>query len=105
MDESTNYIPDDELAAAPLDPSYRLRGENGSAMVAHVLGLMHSQETRRRRLRKHALELRRKTVEVLLANLAVSALHRINPNRPVAVSFHKDRYRTRDRSCYSCHLR
>lgn len=94
MTSETTYLISDEDAAraVPFDPSYRLPGKAGSAFVSHVLGLMGGEDSRQRALRASALELRRLTVEVLLANLIVSALHSINPCRPVALSFHKNRY-------------
>lgn len=92
-------IPDDELdGAAQLDPSYRLLGTSGAALVTHVLGLMEKRENRQRQLRQADAERRRLTVEVLLANIVASALHSINPDRPVIVSFHKPRYTALDLS-------
>lgn len=92
-DENVSYIPDEELAlSTPFGPGYRLSGENGSAMISHVLKLMAQRETRQKKLRPNDFEARRLTVEVLLANVIVSAFHSINPMRSVAVTFHKNAY-------------
>jgi hypothetical protein len=93
IDENVSYIPDDEVAlSAPFAPDYRLFGENGSAIISRALELMAQREARHRRLRPADYEARRLTVEVLLANIIVSALHSINPTRSVAVTFHKNSY-------------
>ena len=78
--------------ATSLRTELRFRGENGTAFVAHVLGLMEALETRVRHMRGPSLELRRLTVEVLLSNLAAAALNWMNPQRFVAVTFHRPRY-------------
>ena len=91
--QESSYIPDEELAAAvPFEPSYRFKGPKGATLVSCVMELMTQQENRTRQLKAADFETRRLTVEALLANLAVSALHSIKPDRLVALSFHKPRY-------------
>lgn len=83
----------DELnASAPFDPERRLTGEGGAAVIAHVLDLMATSEDRGRPLTKPAARKRALTVEVLIANIAVAALNRVDPNRYAAVPFNRSRY-------------
>lgn len=79
-------------ASTPLDTERRLRGEGGAGLVGHILGIIANQENRQRGLGAAAADQRARTVEVLLANLAVAAFNRVNPSRFVAVPFRRNAY-------------
>jgi hypothetical protein len=77
----------------PMDPERRLRGEPGVALRDHALSLMRGGQKRVRRLNDDAADSRARTVEALLANVIVAALHKLNPSRYVAVPFNRNRYK------------
>lgn len=98
-DKSARPIDADPSASFPLDVERGLRGKCGAAFLDHVLNLIAVGETRSRGLSEQAAKQRRRTVEVLLANLVAAALNRLNPRRFVGVSFRRGDYAKLGISC------
>ena len=69
-----------------------LVGAPGDALVGDILSRIAATETRKRALKPEAARLRERTVNVLLANLAVAALNKHNPRRFVALSLNGNDY-------------
>lgn len=89
-----------ELGASfPIDVERGLRGDAGSRLVQFGLDLIAAPEVRGKKLRERDAEARRRTVEVLLANLVVAALNKLNPARYVAVPFNRSAYTGLGLSC------
>lgn len=82
----------DPSVSFPLEVERGLRGEEGTSLLDHVLSLIASSETRAKRLSDRAARQRRRTVEVLLANLVAAALNRLIVGRFVAVPFGRAAY-------------
>jgi hypothetical protein len=69
-----------------------LVGPPGEALVCDILSRIASIEMRKRAQKPEAARLRARTINVLLANLAVAALNRQNPKRVVALSLNGNDY-------------
>ena len=69
-----------------------LIGTPGEALVADILEKIAATEARKKALRPDDRLLRERTINVLLANLAVAALNRRNPRKFVAVSLNGNDY-------------
>jgi hypothetical protein len=69
-----------------------LRGGPGDALVSDILNRLAEAEGRKRALKGADKEARARTVNVLLANLAVGALNRVNPKRYLALPLRPQEY-------------
>lgn len=82
--------------SAPFDFEKRLRGEAGLALLANVLTYLDEKEaysgTRQRKRKPKDEEVRRRTLDSLLANLLSLWLNRVDTTRFLAVPFGQDDY-------------
>lgn len=69
-----------------------LRGLPGETLVADIMHRLAEAEGRKRALKMVDREARSKTVNVLLANLALAALNRVNPRRYIALPLRPEEY-------------
>lgn len=69
-----------------------LIGPPGEALVRDVLSRIATTEGRKRALKAEAAKRRERTINVLLANLAVAALNRHNPRRVIALPLNGNDY-------------
>lgn len=76
----------------PFEFNRELVDASGHALVRDVLGRIASIEGRKRALKATDAALRERTLNVLLANLAVAALNRRNPRKFIAVSLNGNDY-------------
>lgn len=76
----------------PFQPNRELLGAPGEAFLRDILGRIASNEGRKRALKAADAALRHRTLNVLLANLAVAALNLRNPRKFVAVSLNSNDY-------------
>lgn len=76
----------------PFQPDRELLGAPGEAFLQDILDRIAISEARKRALKAADAALRRRTINVLLANLAVAALNRRNPRKFVAVSLNSNDY-------------
>lgn len=78
--------------AMPLDLSRTLTGVKGSSLIEQVEELLAPSAGRRRAIRMADQQRWQSCLGMLLANLALAALNRIDPERFVAISFNKNDY-------------
>ena len=76
----------------PFQFNRELLGNSGRALVRDVLDRIAHSEGRKRALKATDAALRERSLNVLLANLAVAALNRSNPRKFVAVSLNSNDY-------------
>jgi hypothetical protein len=76
----------------PFEFQRELHGAPGEALVTDILERIAASEMRKKALRPDDALLRKRTVNVLLANLAVAALNRRNPRKFVALSLNGNDY-------------
>jgi hypothetical protein len=76
----------------PFQFNRELLGAPGKAFVRDILERIARSEGRKRALKAKDAALRERTLNVLLANLAVAALNRRNPRKFVAVSLNSNDY-------------